>query len=149
VEFDMLLVAQEHQPRVRGRAFRGSGRVLILLCIASFLSINLANPILVGRREAADWASSEFGPKAGRLPTLPRQSWSPSAEDRAQAAIRKGDSPPLPRPPSSIASLANLGRAMGPCPAAKYPPALGLLTLPSYLQPYLEGSPFTSRPPPA
>ena len=138
----MLLVAPDRESRVRR-----SGRTLAVFCVGAFLSINLANPILVAHCDAAAWASSEFEQQAGRLPYLPRQSWSPSADELAEAALRKTEPPRFKTPPASVPELAASPSADRFHPG-KYPPLLEPLTRPAYLHPDLDGAPVSWRPPP-
>ncbi len=143
----MLRVAQDGEPRVRRRAVRRSRRTLTVLCVATFLSVHLVNPILVAHREAAGWASSDFEQQAGRLPYLPRQSWSPSQEDRSEAAKRKTEPTRGRNVPSSVPMLAAQSAAERFHPGG-HPLILVPLTRPAYLHPDLDGAPLSGLPPP-
>jgi hypothetical protein len=143
----MLRVAHESEPRVRRRTFRRSGRVLTALGVATFLAVNLINPILIAYREAAGWASSEFEHQAGRLPYIPRQSWSPSQESRIESGLRKAEPPRERSVPSSVLVLAAQSAAERFHPDG-HPPILVPLTRPAYLHPNLDSAPLSGLPPP-
>jgi len=144
----MLRVAQDGEPRVRRRVVRRPGRIIAALCVATFLSVNLINPILVAYREAAGWASSEFELQAGRLPYLPRQSWSPSQEDRSEAMFRKAGPPCGKFVPWSVPALAAQPVATERFHPGGHPPIFVPLTRPAYLHPDLDSGPLSGLPPP-
>ena len=122
-------------------------RALRVAWVAAFLAVHLVNPVLQARSDAAGWTGTELEPKAGRLPYLPRQSWSPSVNDRDAATVRKAEPqrPKLPWPALQLLAAGGVPAGLHP---VTNPPALAPETSPAYLLPYLEGTPDSWRSPP-
>jgi hypothetical protein len=124
-------------------------RAITATGVAVFLAVHLANPLLQSPHLAPGWTRNECEQKHGRLPYLPRQSWSPSVNDSKESVLRKRGEP---RPTGAAAGPLTLAAATPGSARLRprtLPPTLDTLTCPAYLLPFVVGAPPSWRPPPA